>query len=1248
MNCNPNKVIASCSWLTLGLLASLSLSFAAQAAPLALANAPLATSTTITVKPNLMFVLDNSGSMDFEYLPDSVNNDKSNHCYRNSTYNGVYYNPNMTYVLPVTSTGTNYSSASFNGAWVDGYSTGSGSTNLSSKFRAGDDNTDHVAYYYKYTGLSPVTPVRGVCYSDASYTLVNVGAAEQANFANWYSYYRTRILMMKTAAGLAFKDIGDAYRIGFTTISYTGVDSTNAGFMKIADFNATNKATWYSKLYGASANGSTPLRGALSKVGRMYAGQLLTGANDPIQYSCQQNFTLISTDGYWNTPAESTSYGPFKIDNATPVGNQDATEDRPMFDGGASGLTKTYTRNSYSTSGSGCSGSTKKLRTQAQIGSCVVATAAANCTPSNWTNNGSPTNGSCVASPTIPSPNPSAAVQSGSPVAGTIGGSSDSLADIAMYYYKTDLRTPALANCSGSITGENLCDNNVFTGGADNNLQQHMTTFTLGLGVNGRMVYSPSYTSDTTGDFVAVKLGSTASATVCTWQAAGSVCNWPIPGDGWVENIDDLWHAAIDGRGAYFSATDPETLVTSLASALSGLNARQGSAAAAATSTLNPVAGNNAAFVASYTSIKWTGNLEARGINVDTGAVNTNADWCVEDVPAGTCSSPSSVVSDITGGTTAYFCKTPGSPICNGGKSVGSDCLVPIAISCTGSLKSRVTDISDTRKIYTANSTGTALIPFDTAYASANSGYFSTAYINTLTQWPTLSPAQQSAAAGANLLNFLRGQTGYEDRTTNPVANRLYRYREATLGDSLESQPVFIAEPVFGYPYTGYSTFATNNANRPGTVYIGSNDGMLHAFAAKTASPDIGGTERWAYAPSMVIPNMWKLADSKYDIKHTNYVNGSVAISDIFDGTAWRTILVGGLNGGGRGYYALDITNPNSPSLLWEFTTTTGIGSTKDDDVGYGFGRPVITMKVDGTWVVLLTSGYNNVSPGSGQGYLFVLNATTGTVISKIGTGAGNATTPSGLSKIVAWNNDSVGNKTGYIYGGDLLGNLWRFEINTTPSAMLFATLSTGGGAPQPITTRPELGKIGGKRVIFVGTGKYLELTDLTTSQVQSYYAIKDNDETATLTNPRTTLVQQIWVDSGNTRTASSNPVDFNTGRGWFIDFPDSGERMNIEAKLVQGVLVVPTLVPSNTVCSPGGYGWLNYLCYETGGACMSSTRYDSTIVGINTMFIDGNAFVSVVTTKEPTPNPDLHGKLPPPPPPGFTGTHMNWHELVP
>ena len=1133
---------------------------------------------------------------------------------------------------------------------------------------------------------------------------------ELQNFANWYSYYRTRLLMMKTATGRAFSSLNNHYRVGLMKISSSSTPTVPVDtFWNNTDTTlgpvSTQRTTWYNALYNTTTSGSTPLRTALSDAGRYFAGKL--SGTDPIQYSCQQNFTLLSTDGYWNAG------NGYKVDGSTAIGNQDGTAGRPMYDGAQAGttVTTTYTRNNYSTSSTGCSNPKKRLISQPEIQSCNVTTVggvagAETCTA--WSNNGSSvyvapytsSTTTCASPVTLPSPNPGTRVVSTSVTTpGSSGGSSDNLADIAMYYYNTDLRTPALNNCTGAVvppatTGNTICStavpdpyNNVFTGSTDKNVQQHMTTFTLGLGASGWMTYSPSYLNDTSGDYVAVKLGSTANSTanppVCPWQANGTVCNWPIPGmsgsDGLIANVDDLWHAAINGYGAYFSATNPTTLSAGLSNALTSINAKKGSAAAAATSTLNPVAGNNFAYVASYTTVTWKGNLEARGINTDTGVVNENATWCVENVAAQSCASPGTIVAEASGNTTIYNCVTPNAVICTGGKLVGTDCKVPVATACTGTMSAKVADSSDTRIIKTANSTGTALTNFDAAYATANPANFSAAHISTLSQWSLLDATQQTTAAGINLLNYLRGQYGYEsDRTANPAANWLYRYREAVLGDALESQPAFIGSPVFSYPYAGYSAFVTAQASRAGTVYMGANDGMMHAFAADT------GIERWAYVPSMVIPNMWKLADTSYATSHTNFVNGSPITSDIYcpgncggvvdaifgDSASWRTILVAGLNGGGRGYYALDITVPNTPTLLWEFTPTTGIGAVKNDDIGYSFGQPIVTRKVDGTWVVLVTSGYNNISPGDGKGYLFVLNANTGAIISKIATGAGSITTPSGLAKIAGWNTEPAGNQVGYVYGGDLLGNVWRFDINSTAAATIgtgtvlkFATLfsdgttpNTAGTLPQPITTTPILGVIAGKRVVFIGTGKYLETGDLVTTQKQTQYAIKDDDATSTLINPRTTLAQQVLTNAGATRTASNNAVNFYTGLGWYVDFPDSGERVNIDSKLVLGTLLVPSIVPSSTACTPGGYGWLNSFNYQTGGAVAPATspaslvvssKYDATIVGINVLYVQGMPKVGVVTSNNPTPelNTNVGFKATTT---GFTGKRVIWRELIP
>lgn len=1000
----------------------------------------------------------------------------------------------------ITITSTAAAGATANGAIS--YTATSNTISSTVSVSGGVTGTSTPGYAFTRTNIVPSTATypKATSRTDCVTNSTTCTYAEEiTNFGNWYAYYRTRMQAMKSAVSQAFSSIDNRYRVGFITIAN---QSSSGNYLPIDIFNATQKSSWYTTLFGINPSTSTPLRSALTTVGRIFAGQKPVGTSDPMQYSCQQNFALLTTDGYWNTDSNSD----VKDLNGNSVGNLDSdSSTRPMYEG-----------------------------------------------------------------PTA---------------------TSNTLADAAKYYYDTDLRTTALGNCTGSL-GVDVCYNDVPTSATDNNPKQHMTTFTLGLGVDGTLAYSSDYLNATSGDYYDIKQGTR---------------NWSVPVSGNETTVDDLWHAAVNGRGQYFSAKDPSSLSQSLNTALSVIKSKLGAGAAAATSTLNPVTGDNYAYVASYTTVKWYGNLEGRTIDISTGETSKSAFWCVEDVAADTA-------TGVTG--------------------------------CTGTLGAKVHATSDDRNIYTFN--GSALVSFTyDNLSTAQKAYFTG---TGLSQWSSLTSAQQTLAAGSNLVNFLRGQTGYEDRSSN--TDKLYRYRERVLGDAVESQPAYIGPATFSYSDKGYSSFKAAQASRAGTVYLGTNDGMLHAFAADT------GQERWAYVPTMVLPNLWKLADKNYATMHTYYVNGSPAISDVCtdhcsDADAqpavWKTILVGGLNGGGRGYYALDITDPAAPVALWEFTTAS------DADVGFSFGQPVITKKSDGTWVVLVTSGYNNTSTGNGQGYLYVLNAKTGTKISKIGTGTGDTTTPSGLAKVVAWVEDAIhDNSALYVYGGDLLGNLWRFDINSAGTPFAVATLSDGTTA-QPITTRPELAKISDKRVVYVATGKYLEVSDLTNTQQQSVYAIKD-DATTTLASPRTVLVAQTLTDTGNaTRTSTSNVVDFSTGRGWFVDFLDSGERNNVDMLLVAGTLLVPSNVPSNTICSPGGYGWFNYFDYKTGGAVANSDgglvaqRTNATIVGVNVWRLPNGTYVpSVVTNDDPTPK-KISGV-------GFGGTgggggfgakRSTWRELI-
>lgn len=1123
---------------------SLGCTFPTYAALTDLANAPMASASNTSIKPNIMFILDDSGSMGWEFLPDSVDNYASKPCYKNYLYNSVYYNPNYTYNPPVDAVGTPYANASFTAARTNGFSSSSSTVNLNSSFKAGNDSNGTQAYYYNYTGGG--TPTPGTCYADNKYTKVNVSpsSAEAQNFANWYSYYRTRMLTMKTAVGRAFTAIGSNYRVGFSTINYTGTDTTNAEFLNISDFDATQKAAWYSKLYAISPGNSTPLRGALSKAGRIFAGKLGT---DPVQYSCQQNFALLTTDGYWNE-----SGTPVQIDGTTAIGNQDgdlATAPRPMYDGSseATVVTTNYTRDNYSTTTSGCSGSKKKLKVQPEKATYSVTTTNGVTQPgvwSAWTNNGSSyTSGSCANSITLPSPDPS------DPVAGTTttttttsGGSTNSLADVAMYYYKTDLRTSGLSNCTGALgAGVDVCENNVPGADPDNADHQHMTTFSLGLGVSGTLTYQADYLTATSGDYYDLTQGTQ---------------DWPTPVNNDPTGVDDLWHAAVDGRGVYFSAKDPDSLVNGLTNALAGMTARDGAQSAAATSNLEPVPGDNYSYIARYISQKWVGDLESRTIDLATGNLTDTVAWNAQPL-----------------------------------------------------LDSKVAAASDSRSIYTFDAAAASkLKDFTWANLTATEkAYFSDVCTPTakLSQCPLLSATDKTAASGTNLVNFIRGQRGFE--------SSLYRVRDHILGDIVSSNPVFVGPPTFEYLDTNYDAFKnTSQKNRTSIVYVGSNDGMLHAFNATT------GQEEWAYIPPLVMTNLYLLADKNYAPNHTYFVDGPPTVGDICPnapsstctGNQWKTILVGGLNSGGRGFYALDVTNPSSPKGLWNFTLN------EDSDLGYSFGNPIITKRKDGTWVVVVTSGYNNVSPGDGKGYLYVLNANTGAVLEKIGTNVGSTTTPSGLAKINAWVRDTNNNTAERFYGGDLFGNVWRFDIddNVAPSgkeALLLAVLGQINGAgTQPITTKPELTEAtpGNFALVHIGTGRYLGVTDLSDTSQQSFYTIRDKLIDTGLGQVRQsgvlvehTLEEKTDASGHLIRTlVSPGDVDYALKSGWYIDFDPTdaggthlspGERMAVDMQMQGTTLTVATNVPNASACTAGGYSWKYHFNFKTGHALQSAAN---------------------------------------------------------
>ncbi|HRF04431.1 PilC/PilY family type IV pilus protein [Accumulibacter sp.] len=772
-----------------------------------------------------------------------------------------------------------------------------------------------------------------------------------------------------------------------------------------------------------------------------------------------------------------------------------------------------------------------------------------------------------------------------------LGATPDTLADVAEYYWKNDLRAFELtddvsaadvptvpAYCTGGpiVVSGTTIHNDVCTND-DLHPRQYMSTYTLGLGASGLMQYDKKYQTQTEGDFYSIKTGQTAdtNAGVCPWQNNGE-CNWPKPENNEQTNIDDLWHAAVNGRGTYFSASDPASLAAGISDALSQVEVKAGALAAVSVVSPNLVADENGVFEVSFKVGEWSGDVIKRTVDGDTGAL-----------------------SPLPVPPTSHT--LPG-------------------WSAQESLDKKA---HTARTIYTFNPTGESasgaadrLKTFFWANLSpTEQGYFAAAALTgKLSQFCEtgticLGASTQTAASGEPVVNFVRG-----DRTNEGPINDLtkyYRQRAHLLGDIVGSEAVYVQSSPWNYADAQYGAFKTANHSRKEMLYIGANDGMLHAFDAAT------GEEEWAYIPTMVIPKLAKLADKNYHVQGAHQftvdgtpVMGDICVSDCGTSSAvWKTILVGGLNNGGRGYYALDITSPTAPKALWEFT---------NDNLGYSYGNPVITKLKDGTWVVIVASGYNNISPGDGDGHLFVLNASSGTLIRTISTGVGDTTTPSGLSRISAWANFPDNNNTAQrIYGGDQFGNLWRFDVNgdipliadpRVYDAQRLATLKNADGLAQPITTKPELGKVGGHPVVFVATGQLLGPDDLGTRQQHSMYAIKDRltdsdyGSPRPLTLPQTTPVPGTFVaqtlttgscpegnafcTSGNAIvTGSNNAVDFNTHDGWYVDFPELGERVNTEMRLQLGTLAFNTNTPTIGACKPVGVSFAYYLDYRSGGA---------------------------------------------------------------
>ncbi|HKK14558.1 MAG TPA: hypothetical protein VKA14_07850, partial [Gammaproteobacteria bacterium] len=335
-------------------LISLAGAFPASGATLSLSNAPLYLKTTLA--PNIYLTLDDSGSMAFGYMPDndpqghSMLNDASSDRYKSHSFNAMYYDPAITYKPPLDKDGNRYPDATFASAWKDGFHHGRGTVDLATAYQAPTSGYSgfttangypsgaaHRAYYYNYDPVGTGCASPGIS-NDACYVRVVLPPGQEQNFANWFSYYRLRVLAAKSAVTRAFAQLGHNVRVAGQNLNDTANQlnpasnaASVAGVQLLQPFTGTARADWFNWLIDSGANGGTPLRDALNRVGQYFqtSGVNSPYAEDPgnqdgTEYACRQNFSVVMTDGLWNGyEGPNDSY--LKDSHSTPIADADET-----------------------------------------------------------------------------------------------------------------------------------------------------------------------------------------------------------------------------------------------------------------------------------------------------------------------------------------------------------------------------------------------------------------------------------------------------------------------------------------------------------------------------------------------------------------------------------------------------------------------------------------------------------------------------------------------------------------------------------------------------------------------------------------------------------------------------------------------------------------------------------------------------------------------------------------------------------
>ena len=1035
--------------------------------------------------PNLLYVHDDSGSMYWSFMPDGVNSN-IREVFKSARNNHVYYNPAATYLPPPKPTNVTAYLALPNGAAGNGSAVGDGTLGNAEFTNAWFDGYDYATRNQagNYAGTTP--------------RRVNLSNAYRATY--YYGPYFSATYNEEFLAG-EVASVAHYYNCtgaAANTCTRVNIDINNAA-------QKQNFANWYAYYRTRNMAARAGVGLAFADIGedfRLGWGKINKTAG-PVTGKTVNLSTIISGVELFTLDRKntfltwlyknSTGNDGTKPQGSTPL--RRALDDAGKYYDGSTGDAPWKDSAGL---GKECRKSYTILMTDGfwSDGAAYVSTTAASRLNVDKQDAG---NGYKYTTP--PDANGQTKVWSSLPF---YDDQDDLLADIAYYWWRKDL-LPSVAN-------------KVVPTSRDPAFWQHMTTYTIGLGVTPTAVRNDPAVA---GNVWAAAASETSAA---PFRPNPAWVNVDKANSNSATRIDDLIHAAVNGHGGSASAQDPQEFADAMKGFVDQIKGSSPIAPVAATS--GSLRSSSFLYEATYTT-SWRGELKGYAL----------------------CAA-SDVANHFPG------CTAVGKVI----KPNSWQATIPAA---------------NARKILLCNNTGVT---------------------------PTCSDTQISTAALPAPLLYKINQQQWDTLRNN------YGFQPTEMGDLINSAPTLVANENYGYARatslsaaerSAYSTRVTTPSTRPAMIYIGANDGLLHAFRAGVSHSAPGnGQELFAYLPNAVHNHLYEHMTNLDS--HRFLVDGSPRVGDVNLGSAatpnWHTVLVGSTGAGGNGYFAIDVENPNSPKVLWEITPN--LPDFKH--LGATLGQASIVRLQNGTWVAIFGNGYHNEDSNLAaekKAVLYVVNIKTGARIAEIIVNDGD-NTRNGLSTPLAADTDQDGS-VDTVYAGDMHGNLWKFNMNSlsAPTTPLFKAVRNA--AKQPIFAEPNATSLPSGRgtLVVFGTGKFFERkasdntgnNDISDMSVQSFYGVLD-DGTTNLN--RTNLVEQTLHQASvnvGTRGAdtmrylSGNVVNYATSFGFYIDLivgnHPEGERVTYAPVIQNDTIIFSTLIPPGSAidpCSTGATtGWI-------------------------------------------------------------------------